>query len=546
MAKIFDFTVDTPTGLRAFALEAGASLLFVGANGSGKTRLAGKIETGLSEKAHRISAHRALTLNPDVPKISEDIARKGLKYGYANRESGLHYRENQRWGGNKFYTHLLNDFDLLIQTLFADQSNKSLITHKKVRAGDRSDASPTLFEKLEAIWESLITHRNLVITGDGIEVITKGSTLRYSASEMSDGERAIFYLIGQTLCADEDSVLIFDEPELHIHRAIMSKLWDQLEASRPDCCFIFISHDLEFVASRIGQKFVIRDYDPAGKWTFEEVPNDTGFSEEMTTLILGSRQPVLFVEGSESSLDYAVYRNRYPKWTVIVKGSCEEVIHSVVTLRNNEKLTRVSCSGIVDADDRTEEQVRRLNDLGIATLPVSEIENLFLLPPVTDAICSHEGFGDVDKMERIAKLTEAVFKHVAHGSNIEDAVLRYCQRSVNDALTRVDLSPAKTASELAIVYEIETAKIDVEALMNKRRDEINACVARKDLVSLLSIYDNKGLLALAASNLRSTRNDEFKNWIVRMLGGDKAPEFSSAVFGLFPNLQQGSNINSTP
>jgi ABC-type branched-subunit amino acid transport system ATPase component len=67
----------------------------------------------------------------------------------------------------------------------------------------------------------------------------------YKASEMSDGERAIFYMIGQTLAAAENSLLIFDEPELHVHRSIMDKLWDDLEAARQDCAFVFITHDLE-------------------------------------------------------------------------------------------------------------------------------------------------------------------------------------------------------------------------------------------------------------------------------------------------------------
>jgi ABC-type glutathione transport system ATPase component len=66
---------------------------------------------------------------------------------------------------------------------------------------------------------------------------------------MSDGERAAFYLIGQTLMAPENSLIIFDEPELHIHRSIMSTLWDELEALRTDCAFVVISHDLEFIAS---------------------------------------------------------------------------------------------------------------------------------------------------------------------------------------------------------------------------------------------------------------------------------------------------------
>ena len=59
----------------------------------------------------------------------------------------------------------------------------------------------------------------------------------YSASEMSDGERAVFYILGQVLSANEGSILIFDEPELHIHKSIISNLWDEIEKLRPDCSF---------------------------------------------------------------------------------------------------------------------------------------------------------------------------------------------------------------------------------------------------------------------------------------------------------------------
>ena len=96
---------------------------------------------------------------------------------------------------------------------------------------------------------------------------------------MSDGERAIFYLIGQTLVAAQDSLLIIDEPELHIHRSILAKLWDELEAARQDCAFIFITHDLGFAASRPAQKFVLSDYDPTPFWKIESIPEDTGFDE---------------------------------------------------------------------------------------------------------------------------------------------------------------------------------------------------------------------------------------------------------------------------
>ena len=58
-------------------MEAGSSVVFVGANGGGKTRLAVHIENVGELTVHRISAYCVLTLNPAVPKIS---GRRGLSF----------------------------------------------------------------------------------------------------------------------------------------------------------------------------------------------------------------------------------------------------------------------------------------------------------------------------------------------------------------------------------------------------------------------------------------------------------------------------------
>lgn len=201
---------------------------------------------------------------------------KGLRIGYAHEGARVDSREISRWG-EKGSVALLNDFDFLIQTLFAEQSNKSLETHKKVRNGDTSPAEPTKFEVLENIWERLLPHRELHISGDDIQVSVTGSSESYSGSEMSDGERAVFYMLGQTLVAAEDSLIIFDEPELHVHPSIMSKLWDEIESVRPDCAFVFITHDLEFASSRVADKYVLKEYNSAPYWSIESVPLDSGF-----------------------------------------------------------------------------------------------------------------------------------------------------------------------------------------------------------------------------------------------------------------------------
>lgn len=191
----FEFTIPTEHDDMRITVEQGTSLIFVGANGSGKTRLAVRIENEFGLNAHRISAHRALSLNPGVAKISEEIALSRLKTGDIRTAVGtVNSRPSQRWK-NKMATALLDDFSELLQVLFTEQANKSLETHKKVRAGDIEKASPTKFEKLIEFWEKLLIKQKLHISGDNIEVEMNENGIKYSASEMSAGERAIFYLI---------------------------------------------------------------------------------------------------------------------------------------------------------------------------------------------------------------------------------------------------------------------------------------------------------------------------------------------------------------
>ena len=374
----FSFQVPTPSGPIDFSVFPASSMIFVGANGGGKTRLAVHIEKCNLSTSHRISAHRVLALNPAVPKISERLANLGLKYGYAHEDSVVQHKVGSRWGSDKWATHLLNDFDFVIQGLFAEQNNTALVTHYNAHAGLTAPPETTKFQKLTAIWERLLPHRMLIITADDIAVQANAESDPYSASEMSDGERAIFYMIGQTLLADENTLLIIDEPELHMHRSILSKLWDELEAAREDCAFVFITHDLEFAATRTAEKYVIREFAPATGWTIETVPTDTGFDEELVTLILGSRKPILFVEGEGTSLDVAIYRCCYPDMTVIPRGGCKDVIHCVSTMRKNASLTRITCAGIIDADGRSVEDAVGLGLLGVSILNVSEIENIII------------------------------------------------------------------------------------------------------------------------------------------------------------------------
>ena len=534
----FPFSIPTNQENRDFELAPGQSLIFVGANGGGKTRLAVHIEQAMGFQAHRISAHRALALNPDVAKISEKKALMGLRTGGDIEEVRVRQRTTYRWQ-EKGAVHLLDDFDYLIQALFADQSNTSLKAYERFKPGAAKTNEKfqlTKFDTLQEIWRRLLPHRELHISGDDILVSLPGSDQTYKASEMSDGERAIFYMIGQALVAEKGTMLIIDEPELHVHRSIMSKLWDELEAIREDCAFVFITHDLEFAVSRIARKFVIREYNSRPRWTIEEVPEETGFDEELVTLILGSRRPILFVEGTDSSLDIAIYRCCYPEWTVIPRGSCSEVIHSVVTMRKNADLTRVTCSGIVDADAYDEDDTKRLTKLGIKVLPVSEIENMILLPKVSRAIAEAEGYCGAELETVLAQLSDAVFKAVDSPEKIEEVVLRYCRRRIDRNLKKIDLSEGETIENLAEEYRAQTQALNISAIAEHARNQINQAINERNLPKLLAHYDDKGLMALAASKLKKYRPNDFKSWLTRVLRNDSAPSVSKAIISQLPEI----------
>lgn len=533
----FSFQIPALGQPTPIEIDLGTSAIFVGANGAGKTRLAVFIEDAVGEGAHRISAHRALTLDPRVPKIRGIEALNKLRFGWEHEDATVHYRAGNRWGNSKPAVAMLNDFDGLLQALFADQSVITLDTHTKYRSGTLMGATSTKFETLTNIWQRVLPHRRLIISGDDIQVATTDSENRYSASDMSDGERAIFYLIAQALVAADSSLLIVDEPELHVHPSIMSSLWDEIETARKDCAFLFITHDLHFAAGRPSQKYIIKSFDPAPAWTIESVPENAGFDEEVTTLILGSRRPILFVEGANTSLDLAIYRCCYPQWTVVPRGSCEHVVHAVVTMRANSQLTRVTCAGLVDADAYTADEIQALANFGVFTLPVSEVENLVLLPEVSRAIAQLEGYDEAEVEQRLSNLKAAILGTLQSQENVEDVVVRYCRRRIDRTLKRLDLSAPKSVASLVTEYTTQTAQLDVANIAAEATSRIRDASANGDLSDLLTMYDNKGLLALAASHLKQTRVVAFEAWLTRMLRDQvRAPNLAAALKSVLPQV----------
>ena len=215
------------------------NLLFVGANGSGKTRLGAWLDINSPDQVRvfRISAQKSLAMPDTTTPTSIDLAEQDLVFGSAGAGSN----KAHRWQ-NKPATFFLNDFQKLMVFLFSDETEENA----KFKVAQRHSASKvepplTRMDKLKQAWESILPHRELVVGGLRIQTQVRGDASKiYNSSEMSDGERVIFYLIGQCLAGPPNGIIVIDEPELHLHKSVQAPLWAEIERLRPDCLFVYL------------------------------------------------------------------------------------------------------------------------------------------------------------------------------------------------------------------------------------------------------------------------------------------------------------------
>ena len=123
-----------------------------------------------------------------------------------------------------------------------------------------------------------------------------------------------FYLIGEVLCAPEKSIIIIDEPEMHIHVSLIKRLFDLIENERPDCVFIYLTHSIDFAFSRQNAKKIWAKSYEDGKWDYEILNEAMPIPEQLYLEVLGSRLPVIFIEGD-------VTADRIQLKALVLKGS---------------------------------------------------------------------------------------------------------------------------------------------------------------------------------------------------------------------------------
>ena len=505
------------------------SVIIIGANGSGKTRLGVWIEKNSLSVTHRIGAQRSLSFGNYIQQKGYEQSSNLMIYG--NEIPQTEHDARYKWDGEEYNyaTSLMDDYEYALSMLLAlkIRQEEKYITECKLREKEgkpHSSVPENVVDKLQRIWNYVFPHRDICVEDGKVIAKYKGkeNTCEYKGKNMSDGERVALYLMAQVLSMPKAKTIIIDEPEIHLHRSIMNRLWTAIENERDDCLFIYITHDTQFAASHVqAKKIWVKNYDGTN-WQWEEIQSSI-LPEHMLLDILGNRKDVLFVEGTIDSYDTKLYSEIFKKYYVVACGSCSTVIAWTKAMNKTAQLHDLKCYGIIDRDYRSDYEIEAYRTDGIYALKVAEVENLFLVPEVLQIVNNILGYQDDSKVNAVKKyIVDERFKKEINGQICESVVseLKY-KLSVATISKKNEEEAKNTISSL-----LETLSYDE---IRKQREKLYTSIAAsRDYKEILKIF-NKKALASSIGHFWGIDNKGYCEFVIRQLKTDKGNEIMDAI-----------------
>lgn len=484
-------------GNRIEKVSASNAVILIGANGAGKSHLGAWIEQQDLPNVHRIGAQRNLNFKDNIALKSFSQAEDLVLYGndfHDSRTSKIF-----KYGSPKdeqYTLKMVDDFENVLSAMIAKKNVEfdHFIEQCKVaeKLGQEHPHTPnTCIDKLMEIWNDIFPHRELKLEDSKFRAVFKIEENQeniYSATKMSDGERSVLYFAAQVLCVPNNKILIIDEPELHLHKSLMDRLWSHLEKIREDCLFIYITHDTQFASEHSNADIIwVKEYDGASKWLWNEI-EESELPEELLLELLGSRKPILFVEGEKNSFDTQLYAAIYSNYYVVACGSCTQVIAKTKAFRNNAMLHHNSVYGIIDRDYRTNYEIEKFETDGIYSLTVAEVENLFILESVIKAVARHFA---ADENKSFNRIYNFIVKE-EFAKKIDSQICKSIVTEIKYYLSVADLN-TKNVEKIKENLDELIGKIDYKKIKKENEDKFYAALKDGNYSKVIEIFNEKNL-----------------------------------------------------
>lgn len=486
-------------------LPDAGQLTIIGGSGAGKTKFMEELMRLNEERSYCLSA-----LSAPFPE-REESDRPGsidvlFREAVANRP---YMRIDAVCELDKLaYMILMDEFEYLLS-----------VKKEKMINGSPLKFKPTRLDKIVMLWERIFPGNKIIRSGGSMMFTTNSGPDMISAKKLSRSEQTVLYYAAAVLYAMPGAVIFIDSPSLFLHPTVLANLWNSIEELRPDCTFVYDSVDVEFVNSRTHNVCIwVKSYDVGSHaWDYEIIlPGN--IKDELFVDLIGTRKPVLFIEGdARHSIDAKLYTLVFTDCTVRPLGSCDKVIESTRTFNDLKNMHHLESRGIVDRDRRTDPEVDYLRRKSVMVPDVAEVENLFLLEGVIRAMARRRG-----------KNPDKVFNHVARA--VEDEFRRrFDEQALQHVRHRVKREvECKIDARFSCITAMET---HLRSLVNmlRPRDQYNEL--RAEFKEFLESHNYSGILKVF--NHKPMLGD---CGVARLLGYKSKDEY---VAGVIATLKEG-------
>ena len=519
-----------PSGEILFDVMPARPLVILGRNGTGKSALMHQLYSSRgAQEVTYLPGSRTALFDAEGGNLTT-AGRRDLSQNIAVWNNAIDVRW-RNFAGNQRNEKAIHDLTAA-EVQYKMELANAIVDRTDVEKNTKTlQARTSPLDRVNLLLEQANIPIRMKLVGTELKASSEGNT--YSFARMSDGERSALILIAEAIAAKAADLLMIDEPELHLHPAIVVPLIAALVKARSDCAFVVSTHELLLPIAIPGARVCLvrrAEWNTAGviqHWEVDMIEDPDALPEQLRVDILGSRRRVLFTEGEDQSLDAPLYSILFPSVSVRPKGGCREVQKAVSGTRSTSALHHTEGFGLVDNDGMSLAQIAKYQAEHVYALPVFSVESLYYDPDVVSSIAARQAetlrADEAEQQSLVAELVSDAIAGVIVAAGkagiAENLAGRLAERAVRDTLTanlpqKSDLQ-ALTTPDVTITtlspYPAELAKF-------------NELRAANDAFGLIGRYRvrSSGMLKAVAEALRFADCENYESAVRSRLSSDTA------------------------